>query len=229
MNKFERYSIVAGISLSALSAVASAYAAWQTAQQAQYASQALTAGDLNRGFESFYDEWAKLCSAIDVTGGYVVFDVKSAALNHKMIVVEATDMGYPFGPIDHEAQMLTVRKAMDDVVEAHDKLAMWLPANTLDSMNFDKVISSLIVLSRVNVSASESRRYSAMFRQVGYCRLWKSWFMTWFKQGYGPTPDIYYKDVRLVFDTRDGSALNDDYIHESRKQPWDEIHRFAPP
>ncbi|WP_434714255.1 hypothetical protein NMA58_24270 (plasmid) [Rhizobium sp. YTUHZ045] len=229
MNKFERYSIVAGITLSAISAMASAVATWQTAAQAKYAQQALTAADLNKGFSDFYDQWTKLCTAIDVTGGYVVFEVKSAALNHQMVVVEATDMGYPFEPIDHTAQMLRARKAMDEVVEAHDKLAMWLPAETLRSMSFEQVLTNLIILSRTNAARSEAKHYSAMFRQAGYCRLWKSWFMTWFKQGYGPTPDVDFKNIRLVFNTRDGSVLNDDYIREARKQPWDQIHRFAPP
>lgn len=144
MNKFERYSIATGIVLSAISSVASAYAALQTAQQAKYAQYALTAADLNRGFENFYDQWATLCDTIDVTGGYVVFGAKSAALNHEMVVVEATDMGYPFEPIDHSAQRIKTIKAMDKAVAAHDKLAIWLPTETLKTMNFNQVLVAAV-------------------------------------------------------------------------------------
>jgi hypothetical protein len=53
--------------------------------------------------------------------------------------------------------------------------------------------------------------------------------MAWFKQGYLPVPNVIYKNVRLVFNSRDGSALTDDYIRDARTQPWSEIHKFAPP
>lgn len=64
-------SVKLGFAISVISAFASAIAAWETAQQAKYAQQALTASDLNRAFESFYDSWSTLCDTIDVTGGYI--------------------------------------------------------------------------------------------------------------------------------------------------------------
>ncbi|MBZ9862742.1 hypothetical protein [Mesorhizobium sp. CA12] len=228
MNKFERYSIVAGIALSAISAVASAYAAWQTAAQAKIALQALTASDLNHTFEGFLDDWTALCNTIDLTGGYIGFDVRSTQ-NLQMIIVEATDLGYDFKPLDNPFQRMNVIKAMDKAVAAQDKLTLWLPSERINTMGFNAVMANLIMLSRVDTSESEARHFSSMLKQVGYCKIWKTWFMNWFKQGYPPAPNVIYKDVRLAFNSRDGSALNDDYIRESRKLPWDEIHRFAPP
>lgn len=228
MNKFERYSIVAGIALSAISAVASAFAAWQTAAQAKIAQQALTASDLNHTFEGFLDDWTALCNTIDLTGGYIGFDVRSAQ-NLQMIIVEATDLGYDFKPLNDPSQRMNIVKAMDKAVAAQDKLTLWLPSETINTMGFNAVMANLIMLSRVDASESEARHFSSMLKQVGYCKIWKTWFMNWFKEGYPPAPNVIYKDVRLAFNSRDGSALNDDYIRESRKLPWDEIHRYAPP
>jgi hypothetical protein len=228
VNKFERYSIVAGIALSAVSAVASAYAAWQTKTQAAFAQQALTASDLNRTFEAFYGKWSDLCQTIDVTDGYIGFDLRSIQ-NHQMIVVDATDLGYSFEALDRPSYRRKVIHAMDEAVAAHDRLTLWLPSTTIDSMRFNEVLGNLIVLSRVDVSEPDARRYNAMLKQIGYCRIWKTWFMGWFKEGYPPAPDIDYKNVRLVFRARDGGLLNDEYIRESRSLPWNEIHKFAPP
>lgn len=228
MNKFERYSILVGIGLSALSALASAYAAYQTAAQAKIAQQALTASDLNHTFEGFLDNWTALCDTIDLTGGYIGFDVRSAQ-NLQMMIVEANDLGYDFKPVDNPQQRMKVVKAMDNAVAAQDRLSLWLPSETIQTMGFNAVMANLIMLSRVDASENEARHYSSMLKQAGYCKVWKTWFMNWFKQGYPPTPNVIYKDVRLVFNSRDGSALNDDYISESRQQPWDEIHRYAPP
>ena len=68
-----------------------------------------------------------------------------------------------------------------------------------------------------------------MLKQVGYCKVWKSWFMNWFKQVYPPVPNIIYENVKLIFRSRDGIALTDEYIRDARSQPWNEIHNFAPP
>jgi hypothetical protein len=228
VNTFERYSILIGIGLSAFSAFASAYAAYQTAHQAKIAQQALTASDLNHTFEGFLDKWSDLCETLDPTGGYIGFDVRSAQ-NHSMIIVEATDLGYDFKPLKDTDQRMKVVKAMDNAVAAQDRLSLWLPSETISSMNFNSVMANLIMLSRVDVSEKETHHYSAMLKQSGYCKVWKGWFMNWFKQGYPPVPHVIYKDVRLVFNSRDGSALTDDYIQEARKQPWNEIHKYAPP
>jgi hypothetical protein len=227
VNKFEKYSIVVGIGLSALSAVASAYAAFQTAAQAEVAKQALIASDLSRSFEGFLDSWTELCNTIDVTGGYIGIDVKSAQ-NHSMIVVEATDLGYDFKPLSDPHQRMKVIKAMDKAVAAQNKLALWLSHDTVETMGFNAVMANLMMLSRVDVSEGEPRHYNAMLKQVGYCKIWKSWYMGWFKEGYPPAPNVIYKDVRLVFNARDGGVLNDNYIRDSRAQPWDEIHKYAP-
>lgn len=223
----QRILIVSAV-VSAISAGLTAWAAWSTATQAQFAQEALTASDRNRAFDTFYDKWSALCEVIDLTDGYVVFDLRGAN-NLKMIVIDATDMGYTFAPYDHAKQRVEVIKAMDGVVAAHEKLGMWLPYKTMDTMRFEQIMNNLIVFSRVDASEPEARHYNAMLRQAGYCRVWKGWFVAWFKQGYPPTPDIYYKDVRLVFRARNGGVLNEDYIRESRSMPWDEIHRYAPP
>jgi hypothetical protein len=228
MNNFERYSILIGIGLSPFSALASAYAAYQTAAQARIAQQALTASDLNHTFEGFLDKWSELCDTLDLTGGYIGLDVKSAQ-DLQMIVVDATDLGYDFKPLDNPNQRMKVVKALDNVVAAQDRLSLWLPHERSGTMNFNAVMANLIMLSRVDVSEKESRHYSSMLKQVGYCKVWKSWFMSWFKQGYPPTPNVTYKNVRFVFNSRDGRALTDDYIRDARSQPWNDIHKFAPP
>lgn len=228
MNNFERYSILFGIGLSAFSALASAYAAYQTAAQARIAQQALTSSDLNHTFEGFLDKWSELCDTLDLTGGYIGLDIKSAR-NFQMIVIEATDLGYDFKPLANPEQRMKVVKALDNAVAAQDRLSLWLPGRTIDAMNFDAVMANLIMLSRVDVSEKESRHYSSMLKQVGYCKVWKSWFMHWFKEGYSQAPNITYKNVRLVFNSRDGSALTDDYIRDARSQPWNDIHKFSPP
>jgi hypothetical protein len=228
MNNFERHSILIGIGLSALSALASAYAAYQTAIQAKVAQQSLTASDLNNAFSDFLDKWSSLCATIDPTGGYIGFEVRSAQ-NLKMIIVEATDLGYDFKPLNNSDQRMKAIKAMDNAIAAQERLSVWLPNEIIYSMNFDAVIANMIMLSRVDVSEKDARHYSSMMKEVGYCKIWKSWFMDWFKQGYPPPPNITYDNVRLVFNSRDGSALTDDYIRDARSQPWDEIHKFAPP
>lgn len=160
--------------------------------------------------------------------GHIGFEVKSAQ-KLEMIIVGATDLGYSFAPLEQPAYRMSVIKAMDKAISAHDKLAMWLPSSTLETMRFENVVRNLIVLSRVEVSENEARHYSALFRQIGYCRIWTGWFMEWFKQEYPPAPNVAAENIRLVFQARDGGLLNDEYIRKSRELPWDEIHRYAPP
>lgn len=220
--------LIASAVASALSAGASAWAAWSTSIQAKYAQKALTATDLNRGFEKFYDKWSDLCAVIDVTDGYIGFQMQGKS-NLKMIVVHSTDLGYSFEKFDRSEQRIKVIRAMNEAVAAQEKLALWLDGPTLDNMQFQSVVSNLILLSRIDTDEHESRHYLAMMRQAGYCQIWKSWFMQWFNQGYSPAPLIDFQNVRIIFNARDGGVLNDDYIQKSRELPWNEIHRHAPP
>lgn len=228
VRRLELGLIAFGTLVSALSSLFAWQAASSSAEQARYAREALTTTDLNRTFEGFLDNWTKLCDTIDITDGTVGFELR-AAQDHQIIIVEATDLAYEFRPLDRPSQRRHVIKAMDSAVAAQEKLGLWLSHDTIETMGFEVVMANLIMLSRIDASESEGRHYSAMLKQAGYCKLWKRWFMTWFKEGYLPTPNIPYKDVRLVFHGRGGSNLNDQYIKESRELPWDEINQFAPP
>jgi len=170
-----------------LSAGASAWAAWSTSVQAEYAQKALTATDLNRGFETFYDKWSELCAVIDVSEGYFVYEIKGA-LDLNMIVVQATDFGYSFAKYDRSEQRMKVIKTMNEAFAAQERLALWVDGPTLDNMRFREVMNNLIRLSRVDADDKESRKYLSMMRQAGYCLAWKSWFMHWFKQGFPQVP-----------------------------------------
>jgi len=211
VNKFERYSILIGIGLSAFSALASAYAAYQTAQQAVYARHALSASDLNRTFEEFYTSWSNLCKVLDPTPSGMVFDVE-ARPNEGSLVVTASDLGYSYAKFDRSKYRADVSRAIAETNEKYNHLSLWLPPEQLTAIGFEHTMSNLVVLSRVPVSSNEAVRYATIFRQIGYCSFWLPQLTQWFQHREWNIPVISSDKVKLNFQTDIVEPLTDEHI-----------------
>ncbi|MBP2564502.1 hypothetical protein J2766_001061 [Agrobacterium tumefaciens] len=204
--KWELYTVLASVVLSAVSAMASAYAAYQTAAQVRYSRAALTASDANAAFKQYIQNWENLCSLIDITGDKATVLMSYREPDDKLHVL-ALDHGFKLEAALESRSILRISDLSNDLSSDLQDLSTWTDSRELGALRSANGEVGRFI-SSYNIKAGFKERKELIIKNIGYCRYLVGELKGWYGNGHLPIQLYPVEDITLKMIDISEEAMN---------------------